>query len=176
MGVPGFDFNSFDVGGKGAVAGDGKLTGEEVKRARDAGHFVWDGYEGTSKRITKDDMRNAENMSLRKAVDFLLTRSPLGLQAPNRQDLENSGYAYIPVYGLGLYDFMSPYGNISGTTDFSNNNVTYTYKTNDGYIQTMTYDENGNLLEGTFSEKDDAGTYKLYSISRDKNGNLIYTD
>ena len=174
MGID-FELNKYDVGGKGAVAGDGKLNGDEVELAKADGFHVWEGYEGTSKRITEDDMRNAENMSPRKAVDFLLTRSPLGLQAPNRQDLENSGYANMPVWGLGLYEFISPYGNISGTTDFSNNNVTYTYKTNDGYIQTMTYDKDGNLLEGTFSEKDDAGTYKLYSISRDKNGNLIYT-
>ncbi len=40
------DFNlaKFDIGGQGATAGDGKLTGKEVERAKQAGYSVWEGY------------------------------------------------------------------------------------------------------------------------------------
>ena len=38
-----FDFAKYDVGGKGAKAGDGKLTGEEVEKAKADGWNVWDG-------------------------------------------------------------------------------------------------------------------------------------
>jgi len=34
----------YDKGGDKAKAGDGKLTGEEVTRAKIAGYNVWDGY------------------------------------------------------------------------------------------------------------------------------------
>ena len=40
-----FRFAKFDIGGKNAVAGDGKLTGQEVERAQRAGYSVWEGYE-----------------------------------------------------------------------------------------------------------------------------------
>ena len=39
-----FNFAKFDIGGNGATAGDGKLTGQEVERARQAGYSVWEGY------------------------------------------------------------------------------------------------------------------------------------
>lgn len=39
-----FDFHKFDIGGKNAQAGDGKLTGEEVEKAKQAGYSVWEGY------------------------------------------------------------------------------------------------------------------------------------
>ena len=39
-----FDFAKYDIGGNGATAGDGKLTGEEVAKANRAGYSVWDGY------------------------------------------------------------------------------------------------------------------------------------
>ena len=42
-----FDFSKFDIGGKGAKAGDGVLTGAEVTRAQRAGYTVWDGYKKT---------------------------------------------------------------------------------------------------------------------------------
>ncbi len=38
-----FNFAKYDVGGKGAKAGDGKLTGEEVEKAKADGWNVWDG-------------------------------------------------------------------------------------------------------------------------------------
>lgn len=40
-----FRIEKYDIGGKNAKAGDGKLTGEEVKRAEQAGYSVWEGYE-----------------------------------------------------------------------------------------------------------------------------------
>ena len=38
-----FNFAKYDVGGEGAKAGDGKLTGEEVQKAKADGWIVWDG-------------------------------------------------------------------------------------------------------------------------------------
>ena len=39
-----FNFDKYDIGGAGATAGDGKLTGQEAKRAYAAGYTsVWDG-------------------------------------------------------------------------------------------------------------------------------------
>ncbi len=43
--VNNFNFKAFDVGGAdGAVANDGKLTGEEVQKAKNAGWTVWDEF------------------------------------------------------------------------------------------------------------------------------------
>lgn len=42
--VNGFDFSKYDVGGTGATAGDGKLTGAEAEKARADGWTVWDGF------------------------------------------------------------------------------------------------------------------------------------
>lgn len=39
-----FDFKQYDIGGYNAIAGDGKLTGDEVKKAKKDGYNVWDGY------------------------------------------------------------------------------------------------------------------------------------
>ena len=39
-----FDFKKYDIGGTGATANDGKLTGEEVEKARADGWNVWDRY------------------------------------------------------------------------------------------------------------------------------------
>ena len=44
-GINNFNFKNFDIGGAdGAVANDGKLTGEEVQKAKNAGWTVWDGF------------------------------------------------------------------------------------------------------------------------------------
>ena len=41
--VNGFDFSKYDVGGSGATAGDGRLTGAEVAKAKADGWTIWDG-------------------------------------------------------------------------------------------------------------------------------------
>lgn len=43
--VNGFKFSQYDVGGNGATANDGKLTGDEVQKARSAGWNVFDGMD-----------------------------------------------------------------------------------------------------------------------------------
>ena len=42
--VNGFDFSKYDVGGSDATAGDGRLTGGEVKQAMADGWNVWDEF------------------------------------------------------------------------------------------------------------------------------------
>ena len=39
-----FEIRNYDKGGMNAIAGDGKLTGKEVKLAQKDGWTVWDGY------------------------------------------------------------------------------------------------------------------------------------
>ena len=39
-----FKIEKYDIGGNGAIAGDGQLTGSEVKKAQKDGWTVWDGY------------------------------------------------------------------------------------------------------------------------------------
>ena len=39
-----FEIRNYDKGGMNAIAGDGKLTGDEVKQARKDGYTIWDGY------------------------------------------------------------------------------------------------------------------------------------
>lgn len=42
--VNGFNFDAYDIGGNNAKKGDGRLTGDEIKKARADGWNVWDGY------------------------------------------------------------------------------------------------------------------------------------
>ena len=56
--VNGFDFSKYDVGGTGATAGDGRLTGAEVAKAKADGWTIWDGYSKNDK-IEKYEEKNS---------------------------------------------------------------------------------------------------------------------
>lgn len=56
--INGFDFNKYDVGGTGATAGDGKLTGAEVAKAKADGWTIWDGCSKNDK-IEKFEEKNS---------------------------------------------------------------------------------------------------------------------
>lgn len=59
MGQYDFDFKKYDVGGYNAIAGDGKLTGDEVSKAKKDGfETVWDGY--TSNDKIPENVKKAE--------------------------------------------------------------------------------------------------------------------
>lgn len=47
-----FNIKNYDKGGMNAIAGDGKLTGEEIKLATKDGWNVWDGYSSNDKLPT----------------------------------------------------------------------------------------------------------------------------
>ena len=55
-----FDFAKYDVGGKGAKAGDGKLTGEEVQKAKADGWIVWDGMPKAGKENQEPPRLNTQ--------------------------------------------------------------------------------------------------------------------
>ena len=57
-----FDFKKYDVGGAGATANDGKLTGEEAQKARADGWTIWDGFSADSeapKNVNQQDNSNS---------------------------------------------------------------------------------------------------------------------
>ena len=56
--VNGFDFSKYDVGGTGATAGDGRLTGAEVAKAKADGWTIWDGCSKNDK-IEKYEEKNS---------------------------------------------------------------------------------------------------------------------
>ena len=58
--VNGFDFSKYDVGGTGATAGDGRLTGAEVAKAKADGWTIWDGCSKNDK-IEKFEEKNASS-------------------------------------------------------------------------------------------------------------------
>ena len=107
----------------------------------------------TDKKITQNNLDVAADMPPQKAIEYLIDNSPLGWTKPTTQDLESFGYTNIPVYGMGMCEFESPDGKISGNTDFGNNTMTYTYKT-EKYTQKMVYDKDGNLVKGDLISKD----------------------
>lgn len=55
-----FNFAKYDVGGKGAKAGDGKLTGEEVQKAKADGWNVWDGMPKAGKENQEPPRLNTQ--------------------------------------------------------------------------------------------------------------------
>ena len=74
-----FEISKYDIGGKNAIPGDGKLTGSEIKKAKKDGWNVWDGYstndsqpEKTPKAMRKE--AKAAKKAARKAsknyIDF----------------------------------------------------------------------------------------------------------
>ena len=128
----------------------------------------------TDKKITKNNLDAAAMMPPQKAIEYLIGNSPLGWTKPTTQDLESFGYTNIPVYGMGMCEFESPDGKISGNTDFGNGTMTYTYKT-EKYTQTMVYDQDGNLLKGDFISKDLYGdTVDHLTVLVDENGKKSY--
>ena len=57
-----FEIRNYDKGGMNAIAGDGKLTGDEVKLAKKDGWNVWDGYSAQDQAPTslKAEKKEAE--------------------------------------------------------------------------------------------------------------------
>ena len=55
-----FNFDKYDVGGKGAKAGDGKLTGEEVQKAKADGWNIWDGMPKAGKENQEPPRLNTQ--------------------------------------------------------------------------------------------------------------------
>ena len=78
-----FNFKLYDIGGKDATADDGKLTGEEVKKAKADGWNVWEEYSQcdhsplNSNDITKDNRqvsnttKNISNYSIQELLSEL---------------------------------------------------------------------------------------------------------
>lgn len=56
-----FDFKKYDVGGTGATANDGKLTGQEAQNARADGWTIWDGF--SEENETPENVNQRQNSS-----------------------------------------------------------------------------------------------------------------
>lgn len=55
-----FNFAKYDVGGNVAKAGDGKLTGEEVEKAKADGWNIWDGMPKAGKENQEPPRLNTQ--------------------------------------------------------------------------------------------------------------------
>ena len=67
-----FKLESYDIGGKNALANDGKLTGSEVKKAQKDGWTVWDGYSSNDHQPenTKVKKQEAKKEAEKEYINF----------------------------------------------------------------------------------------------------------
>lgn len=64
-----FDFSNYDIGGTGAAANDGKLTGEEAQKARADGWTIWDGFSKKNGEPVSVNSRENSNNAKEKMLE-----------------------------------------------------------------------------------------------------------
>ena len=97
-----FDFKKYDVGGTGATANDGKLTGEEAQTARADGWTIWDGFSEeneTPKNVNQqqDNGNAAQGGSLADKIGNIKLPQWAKDLIPRGQQNDQSGVGTAPL-------------------------------------------------------------------------------
>ena len=129
------------------------------------------------KSVQNEDLEKAMSERLpSKAVNHLISNSPIGMTLPKDNELSDIGYLISSM-------------DMNGNTHYNNGLSVYThagkeekgayykavYKT-ERFEQTMFYDKDGNLVKGTFKIKDELGffTEAQYSVWKNEKGGYDY--